>query len=98
MPWKKGQSGNPKGRPKILPGIRAQARVDSPTAYQALVDAMLDKKDKKLRVAAAVQILRIAGVSFASEAEESKAVAEARRIATPQEIAETLGHPAVPLN
>src|SRR5574337_82539 len=97
MPWKKGESGNPKGRPKILPGIRAQARVDSPKAYQALAEVMRDKKHKH-RVSAAVQILRIAGVSFASEAEEATAQAEARRVATPAEIAAALGHPAVPLN
>lgn len=81
----------------MLPGIRAQARIDSPQAYARLVKAMKNEDDR-IATPAAVQILRLAGVSFASDAEETKAQAEAQRTVTPQELAEALGHPALPLN
>ena len=98
MPWKKGQSGNPKGRPMILPTIRAQARVDSHAAYNTLVEAMRDSDKWSERIAAAVQVLRLAGVSFASDVEEMKAQVEARKLATPEQIAAALGAPDMPLN
>ncbi|HET9554912.1 MAG TPA: DUF5681 domain-containing protein [Anaeromyxobacteraceae bacterium] len=99
MPWVKGQSGNPKGRPKILPAIRARAKVDSHRAYDVLVEA-LDDPNISERRSAAVQILKIAGVSFASDAIETKDQAEASKAETqPTEaLEEAAGGPVLPLN
>jgi hypothetical protein len=90
MPWVKGQSGNAKGRPKILPAIRARARVDSHAAYDRLLAALPDEKQG---VMAAVQI-------FASDAEETKAQVEASKAvaqSTPA-LEEAAGSPELPLN
>ncbi len=99
MAWKKGQSGNPGGRPKVAASIRAQARVDSQKAYKRIVDAL---DDEKQGVAAAVQILKLAGISFASDAQETKDQAEAAKSTAPAEPTTDLetaaGGPELPLN
>lgn len=51
--WKKGQSGNPGGRPK---GIQAKAREHTDKAIEVLVNG-LDDKDPKVRVAAAKELI-----------------------------------------
>ena len=95
MPFVKGKSGNPKGRPKILPGIRAQARIDSNRAYAVLAKAAFDGD-----TAAAVQILKLAGVSFQSEAEEKKTIATTPPVAAAETPAleSFVGSPELPLN
>ena len=58
MPFKKGQSGNPGGRPKILADVREAARAHSVTAINALVEIIENKKaPPAARVAAANSIL-----------------------------------------
>lgn len=53
-PFKKGQSGNPGGRPKAAVDVRELARAHAPDAIKALVEAL---KDPKTKVAAATAIL-----------------------------------------
>ena len=44
MPWVKGASGNPGGRPKELPDVRALARSRGKEAIDTLYEIMTDKK------------------------------------------------------
>lgn len=55
--WRKGESGNPGGRPKALGLLVDKARQHTDEALSVLVDAMRTAKDIKVRCAAAVEIL-----------------------------------------
>jgi len=58
MPFRKGQSGNPGGRPKVLADVRDAARAHSVTAISALVEIIENKRaPPAARVAAANSIL-----------------------------------------
>jgi hypothetical protein len=70
--------------------------VDSQLAYETLLLALSDEKQ---RVTAAVNILRLAGVSFQSDAEQ--AVTQAQAVAagvTPEKLVDLIGGPTLPLN
>ncbi len=56
MTFKKGQSGNPGGRPKELGDIRELARAHTTAAIETLVRA-LDAKSEQTRVTAAEALL-----------------------------------------
>ena len=56
-PFKKGQSGNPGGRPKVVAEIRQLARERGPEAIAALVKVMTKGKSEAARVAAATALL-----------------------------------------
>ena len=56
-PFKKGQSGNPGGRPKVVAEIRQLARERGPEAIAALVKVMTEGKSEAARVAAATALL-----------------------------------------
>ena len=56
VPFKKGQSGNPSGRPKIVAEIRSLAQERGPEAFQRLVDWM-NSDNPKASVSAANSIL-----------------------------------------
>lgn len=56
MAWKKGQSGNPSGRPKSLREVTELARENSARAIERLVELM-DDEDGRVALAAANSIL-----------------------------------------
>ena len=58
MPFKKGQSGNPGGRPKVAKDVQALARTHSKAAIETLVKCM-QTADPRTRVAAALNIARL---------------------------------------
>ena len=57
MPWKKGQSGNPGGRPRELEGIQKLARENAPLVIQTLVEVATKGKSESARVSAANALL-----------------------------------------
>lgn len=58
MPWQKGQSGNPGGRPKAMRDLTDLAREHSPAAIETLASIMSDEDaPETARVSAATAIL-----------------------------------------
>jgi len=57
MPWQKGQSGNPGGRPKVVGEIRDLARQHTATAIDTLVQVCKSGESESARVAAAQVLL-----------------------------------------
>ena len=57
MPWEKGKSGNPSGRPKVVLEIREMARQHGNEAITAILDLARTSPDEKIRLAAWDKIL-----------------------------------------
>lgn len=66
MPWVKGQSGNPGGRPRIVQGIRRKAQNDSEDAY-AVLKKLMSCENEKTALSAAISVLKIAGVPMSED-------------------------------
>ena len=62
--WRPGQSGNLKGRPAIDKKIRELALIDTPAAYETVRALMETAEKDSVKLAAAVIILRLAGISL----------------------------------
>jgi HEAT repeat protein len=67
MPWVKGQSGNPGGRPTVAQAIRALARTSSERAFNVVLDLMEHGDKDSTRLAAAIAILKVAGVPMSAD-------------------------------
>ena len=56
-PFKKGESGNPGGRPKVIGELRALARAHAPDAIKELARLAIKAKSEAARVAAIRELL-----------------------------------------
>lgn len=67
MPWKKGESGNPGGRPRLAQGVRRKAQAVQDEAFDVLVSEMRGAEKSSERISAAVKVLQVAGVSMSED-------------------------------
>ena len=73
-PFKKGKSGNPGGRPKVIAELRALARAHAPDAIEELARLAIKAKNETARVAAIRELLdRGYGKAAQIQATESEA-------------------------
>jgi hypothetical protein len=56
-PFKKGESGNPGGRPRVIAELRALARAHAPDAIKELARLAVKAKSEAARVAAIRELL-----------------------------------------
>jgi hypothetical protein len=68
-PFKKGESGNPGGRPKVIAELRELARVHAPDAIEELARLAVKAKSETARVAAIRELLDKATQVLESENE-----------------------------
>lgn len=56
VPWPKGKSGNPKGRPKWAKDVTELARQNAPKAFQKVVE-LIESEDERVAFMAAREVL-----------------------------------------
>lgn len=74
MPWAPGQSGNPRGgRPESIEvrEVRRLAQAMTHEAFKVVSDTMRHAEKDTVRLAAALAVLKVAGMRFDSPPEES---------------------------
>ena len=67
MPWTPGQSGNPGGRPRLAQAIRKLASNESERAFHVVLELMEHGDKDSTRLAAAIAILKVAGVPMSAD-------------------------------
>lgn len=73
IPWKPGQSGNPRGRPKIDPEVKALLAAKGPRAIERICE-LIESDDERIALMAAKEIAdRAYGKAKTIEDEESDA-------------------------
>jgi len=98
MSWVKGQSGNPTGRPKVNWQVRERAKQHAMEALERFLTEMLNP-DPKIALPACKEILRLAGVSFDSDAlVEALKTAQIQPPTPAKQLSETLAQDEPPLN
>jgi hypothetical protein len=65
MAWEKGQSGNPAGLSlhPLVAKVKARAKLDAAEAYEAILQVLREADKPEARMAAARQILTMAGAN-----------------------------------
>jgi hypothetical protein len=97
MGWGKGQSGNPGGRSKVNWQVRERAKQHAMACLERFLRETLHE-DPKIALPACKEVLRMAGISFDSEALE-KALNERPQQPTPAPtLVASLTTDAPPLN
>lgn len=103
MPWVKGQSGNPGGRPRLMEGARRKAQAESESALNYVVRAAKGKikNISPLRMQACISVLKLAGASFSAEGHDAMEDRAGQDLPVDQptpDLETVAGCPALPLN
>jgi hypothetical protein len=70
MPWVKGQSGNPGGRPSLpieIREVRKLCQEKSKRAFEIVAGLMEDAEKDAVRLAAALAVLKMAGMPMSAD-------------------------------
>ncbi|MBN1442844.1 MAG: hypothetical protein JXA90_09045 [Planctomycetes bacterium] len=72
--WQPGRSPNPGGRPRVVGLVREMAQADTPEAYERVRSAMREAERETVRLAAALAILRMAGIPMGSTSSDGESL------------------------
>jgi hypothetical protein len=99
--WQKGQSGNPAGNVEhpLVRKVKARARGDAERAYEAILSMLEEAEKPEVRMAAAKQILAMAGANTPDKPTEAKDTTSTATPSLPsQSLANDLGPPPPTVN